>query len=138
MEIRKMRQEEISLIARHYEEIMKKQFKKIGEEPITEDRYKIILKKNFKDSCMFVLEDNGIKSFIWFIKKDGEINLEELFSIEKGRGYGNKLVRFLLDYSRKEKIKKINMDVHFKNKKALRFFKRFGFTERTIELSLEI
>ena len=138
MEIRKLRQEEIPFIARCYEEIMKEQFKKIEEEPITRDKYKIILKKNFRDSCMFVLEDNRIKSFIWFIKKNGEINIEELFSIEERRGYGKRLMNFLFDYSRKEKIKRINIDVHFKNKEALKFFKKFGFTERTIELSLDI
>ena len=88
---------------------------------------------------MFVFEEGGgIKAFIWFVKEEDEINLEELFSIKKGEGYGKKLMNFLIDYAKKEKIKKINGDIHFKNREALGFFKSLGFTERTIELSLDI
>jgi L-amino acid N-acyltransferase YncA len=136
--IRKLKQKEIPTIARYYEKIMKEQFEKIGERSITKERYKKILEENFKHSFMFVLENKGIKSFIWFIKKNNEINLEELFSTEKGKGYGKQLINFLLDYSKNEKIKRINIDVHFKNKEALNFFKKLGFSERTIELSLDI
>jgi len=45
---------------------------------------------------------------------------------------------FLLQKAKKLNVKKINLDVHFKNKKALKFFKKFGFTERTIELSKDL
>ena len=136
--IRKIKQEEISLIAENYENIMKEQFEKVGEEPITKDKYEKILKNNFRDSSMFVLEENGIKAFIWFIKEGDEIYLEEVFSIEKNKGYGSRLMNFLIDYAKKKKIKRINVDVHLKNKEALHFFKSLGFTERTIELSLDI
>ena len=117
---------------------MKEQFEKVGEEPITKDKYENVLKENFKDSSMFVLEEKEIKAFIWFVKEGDEINLEEIFSIEKRRGHGKRLINFLIDYAKNKKIKKINIDVHFRNNKALTFFKSFGFTERTIELSLDI
>lgn len=136
--IRKLKQEEISFIAENYDKIMKEQFEKVGEEPITRDQYEKILKKNFESSSMFVLEEKGIKAFIWFIKERNEINLEEVFSIERGKGYGRKLMDFLIEYAKNKKIKKINIDVHFRNKDALNFFKNLGFTERTIELSLDI
>jgi len=136
--IRILKPKEISFIAENYEKLMKKQFEKIGEKPITKKEYKEILKKNFKNSFMFVLEEKGVKGFVWFIREKDEINLEEIFSIEKGRGYGKELMDFLINYAKENKIRRINLDVHFKNKEALRFFKKFGFTERTIELSLDI
>ena len=136
--IRRLKQEEISFIAKNYERIMKEQFEKVGEETITKDKYENVLKENFKDSSMFVLEEKEIKAFIWFVKEGDEINLEEIFSIEKRRGHGKRLINFLIDYAKNKKIKKINIDVHFRNNKALTFFKSFGFTERTIELSLDI
>lgn len=136
--IRKLKQEEIPIIAKYFEKNMKNNFKDVGEAPITQKRYINILKENFGKSFMFVLDDKGIGAFLWFVKKGDEINLEEIFSIEKRRGCGKQLMNFLLDYSKKKKIKKINGDVHFKNKDAINFFKEFGFTERTIELSLEV
>ncbi len=136
--IRELTLGEIPFIAEHYEKIMKEQFRKVGEEPITKDKYEKILKKNFKNSSMFVFEENGIKAFIWFIKEENEINLEEIFSIEKNKGYGSRLMNFLIDYAKKKKIKRINGNVHFKNKEALHFFKSLGFTERTVELSFDI
>ena len=47
-------------------------------------------------------------------------------------------MNFLIDHAKKEKVKRINLDVHFKNKDALNFFRKIGFTERTIELSLDL
>lgn len=136
--IRKLNREEIPLIAKNYEIIMKEQFEKVGEEPITKDKYEKILKENFGSSSMLIFEENGIKAFMWFVKEEDEINLEEVFSIKRGKGYGKQIMAFLINYAKKEKIKRINIDVHFKNNEALNFFKKIGFTERTIELSLDI
>jgi len=96
------------------------------------------LKKHFKKSKMFILDIKGIKGFIWYFKEGKEYNLEELFVTEKGKGYGKLLTDFILKEAKKQKIKKINLDVHFKNKKAQNFFKKFGFSERTIEMSLDL
>ena len=68
--IRRLKQEEIPFIAENYKIIMKEQFEKVGEEPITKEKYKKILKENFENSFMFVLEEEGIKAFIWFFKEE--------------------------------------------------------------------
>ena len=136
--IRKLKREEIPIIAEGFEKFMREQFIKINEKPITKVEYEKILNKNIKTSNMLVLEEEKIKAFMWFIREKDEINLEEIFSFERAKGYGKQLLGFLLNYSKEEKIKRINIDVHFKNKNALTFFKKFGFTERTIELSLEL
>src|SRR3989338_4157216 len=70
----------------------------------------------------------GIYRDIWY----GLLSFAEIF------GTPLDISRFAEGYAKNKKIKKINIDVHFKNKNALDFFKKFGFTKRTIELSLDI
>lgn len=136
--IRQLKKEEIKKIAEYYEKEMFKEFGKIGEKPISKEEYEKRLKKSFNKDFMFVLEDDQIKGFIWFSKHKDEINLEEIFTIEKSKGCGWELIRFLIDFAKKEKIKRINLDVHFKNQRAISFFKKFYFSERTIEMSLDL
>lgn len=136
--IRKLKKEEIEKIAEHYEREMAQQFKKVGEEPISKNEYAKRLKSSYNKDNMFVLDENGLKGFLWFAECDSEINLEEIFVLEKDKGYGRKLIDFILKFARENKIKKLNLDVHFNNKEAISFFKKFGFTERTIEMSLDL
>ena len=110
----------------------------VGEKPLSKDDYAKILRSNYKKSSMYVLDTKGFKGFLWFVKKDNEINLEEIFVLEKNKGFGKELMGFLIDYAKKNKIKKINLDVHYRNKRAIDFFKLFGFTERTSEMSLDL
>jgi len=138
MKIRKASLNDLKQIAELYFSEMSKQFENVGEEPITTKEFEKRLKKHFKKSKMFVLDIEGIKGFIWYFKEGKEYNLEEIFVIEKGKGYGKLLMNHMLKEAKKQKIQKINLDVHFKNKKAQRFFKKFGFSERTIEMSLDL
>jgi GNAT superfamily N-acetyltransferase len=87
---------------------------------------------------MFVLDIEGLKGFIWYFKEGKEYNLEEIFVLEKDKGYGKLLMDFVLEEAKKQKIQKINLDVHFRNKTSQDFFKKFGFSERTIEMSLDL
>jgi|GEM_PF-2164035 len=138
--IRKAKKKELGRIAEMYEKIMAREFLRVGERPITEEEYRKILEKNYgkKTSFMFVLDEKGIKGFLWFVKKGKEINLEEIFVLEKRKGHGRKLLEFLIKKAEENKIKRINLDVHFKNKKAINFFKKFNFRPRTIEMSLDL
>lgn len=136
--IRKAYLEDLEKISKLYYSEMSKQFKAVDEDPISSKEFEKKLKKNFKKGHMFVLEINGIKGFIWYFKEGREYNLEEIFVVEKGKGYGKQLMRYLLEAAKKQKIQKLNLDVHFKNKKAQNFFRRFGFSERTIEMSFDL
>jgi len=136
--IRELKVGEIPFIAEHYARIMGPMFVAVGEDPISSARYVKILNEHFSSSKMFVFDDHGIKAFQWFMVEDDEMNLEELFSVEEGKGYGTKLFEFTIDYAKRHGIRMMNMDVHFMNDRALRFFKKFGFTELTIELSREL
>jgi len=138
MKIRKATKKDFKRIATIYEEEMFRQFKLIKEKPISAKKYVVILKNNLRKSKMFVLEDTKIKGFIWWLKENDEFNLEEIFITEKNRGYGKILMDFMKKQAKKEKIKKINLDVHFKNKKAQKFFEKMGFTKRTIEMSIDL
>ena len=136
--IRKASLKDLKQIANLYYSEMSKQFKDVGEKPITIKEFEKRLKKHFKKSKMFVLDIEGINGFIWYFKEDKEFNLEEIFVIEKGKDYDKLLMDFVLKEAKKRKIQKLNLDVHFKNKTAQNFFKKFGFSERTIEISLDL
>lgn len=136
--IRKACLKDLKQIAKLYVSEMSKHFKAIGETQIIAKKYEKVLRKNFDKSQMYILDINGIKGFLWYLKEGKEFNLEEIFVIEKGKGYGKLLMNYILEQARKKKIKKLNLDVHYKNKKAQEFFKHFGFSERTIEMSLDI
>jgi GNAT superfamily N-acetyltransferase len=123
-----------------YEKIMAREFLRVGERPITKKEYRKILEKNYgkKHSFMFVLDEKEIKGFLWFVKKGKEINLEEIFVLEKRKGHRRKLLDFLIKKAKENKIKRINLDVHFKNRKAINFFKKFNFRPKTMEMSLDL
>ncbi len=138
MKIKKATKNDLKEISILYERNMKKQFQLIGERVINSKEYVKILKKNLNKSKMLVLAKNSIEGFIWYVKKGNEFNLEEIFVKSKGKGYGRILIKHMLNDAKKSKIKKINGDIHFKNKNAINFFKKLGFTERTIEVSLDL
>jgi len=138
MKIRKTYKKDLKEISQLYNKIMSPIFLKVGEKPISSDKYFKILNKNLRNSFMFVLEGNGIKGFIWFTMKSKEYNLEEIFVLDKNMGYGKVLMNYLLKSAKKNKINKINLDVHQKNYQAINFFNKFRFTKRTIEMSREL
>lgn len=125
-------------IAELYYIQMSNQFRLVNEESISAQKYESILKKNFEKSEMYILFDVGIKGFLWYFKENDEYNLEEIFVLEKQKGYGKILMNFLIEEARRNKIRRINLDVHFKNKQAQNFFRRYNFSERTIEMSLDL
>ncbi|MCS7134731.1 MAG: GNAT family N-acetyltransferase, partial [Candidatus Pacearchaeota archaeon] len=124
LRIKKLSKEEIDEIARNYEQIMKKFFAQVREKPITAREYALLLRKSYKKSFMLVLTSKKILGFAWITKKGKEWTLEEIFVTEMRKGYGTKLMKFLLREARKKKVKKINLNVHVKNKKAIKFFKK--------------
>ena len=136
--IRKASLRELKQISDLYYTRMLKHFIDIREKPITQREFEKRLKSNFKKSKMFILGLNGIKSFTWFVKNGREYNLEEIFVTEENKGYGKLLMSYILKEAKKHKIKRINLDVHFRNKRAQDFFRKFGFSERTIEMSLDL
>ena len=136
--IRKASLKDLKQIADLYYSEMSKQFTDVGEDPITAKEFENRLRKHFEKSKMLVLDIEGIKGFIWYAQEEKEYNLEEIFVTEKGKGYGKLLMEFVLREAKKQKIQKLNLDVHFKNRTAQDFFKKFGFSERTIEMSLDL
>lgn len=139
MKIGKAKKSYLKEVSEMYEDEMKDKFEDVNEKPISSSDYFKILQRNFGKSEMFVLKDRDlIKGFIWWKKSNGEINLEEVFVKEKMKGHGKLLLDFLVGKARKSKVKKINLDVHFNNAQGIEFFRKAGFSERTIEMSLDV
>jgi ribosomal-protein-alanine N-acetyltransferase len=108
------------------------------EEPMLADKYLKLLKANAKKSKMFVLDENGIRGFMWYEKDNGELNLEDIFVVERGKGYGRKLINHLLCEAKKGKVTKINLDVNTKNLRAISFFKKLGFSTNSLGMSMNL
>lgn len=138
LKIKKLSKQEINEIAENYSRIMKKFFAQVREKPITAKEYALLLRKNYKKSFMLVLTSKKILGFAWILKRGKEWTLEEIFVTEKGKGYGTKLMKFLLKEARKKGIRRINLSVHVNNRRAIRFFKKFGFNKKAIEMSKDL
>lgn len=138
LKIKKISKKEIDEIAKNYEQIMKKFFIQVKERPITAKEYALLLRKSYKKSFMIVLTSKKILGFAWITKKGKEWTLEEIFVVERGKGYGTKLMKYLLKEARKRKIKKIKLNVHKENKEAIKFFKKFGFVEKELIMVKEV
>ena len=139
MILRKPSKEELTAIARIIHKNMKNLFIAIREKPVSVTKLKNKLLKNYSRQKMLVLENNNkIKGFIWYYTKKREFYLDEIVVIEKGADYGTVLMNHLINEAKRTKIKRINLDVHYKNICAQEFFKKFKFTNRTIEMNLDI
>jgi len=87
--------------------------------------------KDKKDKIFVAVVDNNIVGFIIFheyewINKNGFI--DELFVDKKfrGGGIGGELVRHIVDYFKKRKIKEVELLANTKSK-AMKFYKKMGF-----------
>jgi L-amino acid N-acyltransferase YncA len=138
--IRELKREEINEIALLYENSISRKFKQSGKKPVDLKNYEKVLRKGFQKKHMFVfIEDHqGINGFLWFDRKDRQLILEELMVTDKNKGYGKQLIQFMVDFAKKENIKKISLDVNLSDKGEIKFFEKFGFKEKAIEMSLDI
>lgn len=77
-------------------------------------------------------KNNFIGYIIYDILKEGGRKYCLIYGIHlskevRGKGIGSKLMKKVLEEMRNKKVKKIVLDVSKKNKKAQKFYKKFGF-----------
>ena len=138
MKIRKLEKNEIDKVAFLCEEKMRSFVEEVGESVSVEEYKKRILDNYDLHKMSVLLDGNDIKGCLWFNIEENEINLEEIVVEENNQGLGKFLTKYVLDYARENNKSKINLNVHVGNNRAKKFFKKFDFIERTIEMSLEI
>ena len=76
-----------------------------------------------------------------FYRKDGiYAELENMFIEKEFRslGIGNKIVKLFIEWCRKKKVNHINVTASFQNKKALKFYRRYGFNDYDAKLDLKL
>ena len=84
----------------------------------------------------YVIEnERGIVAFGWLDQFDGmrshviEISHIAVLPPEQGKGTGKKLFGFLLKKAKSRKARRIQLIAEVDNKKALAFYKKFGFVK---------
>ena len=83
----------------------------------------------FKNIRLFIVDilDHFVLSDI----KKGDLYLAELaiFENQRSKGYGSKIINDVIDYARKNKYKRVTLDVDFRNPKAKVLYEKIGFRE---------
>lgn len=100
--------------------------------------------KNKKVNFLVAEADNKIvgcgfgeirKNVKWALNKEyGYIGLMYVERNFRGRGIGNLIVKNLIKWLKKKKIKDIRLQVYAKNKKALHTYQKYGFKDFVIEM----
>ena len=109
---------------------------------------KVFLEHEEKNEFDLVLlkDSEPVAGAILVPEEDGVLTMEWLFSVEKGKGFGKKLVRYSLDLARAKGVKRLRAEVMMLSPESLKFFtsmgfefERFGFPdpETKKEISLE-
>ena len=78
---------------------------------------------------------------IEFYRKDGiYAELENMFIEEKFRnlGIGGKLIWVFIEWCKEKKVDHINVTASFQNKKALEFYRKYGFDNYDTKLDLKL
>lgn len=73
------------------------------------------------------------------LKKDsGEIGRLCIGRGYRNRGIGKELMKYLIDFLRKKKVRLVESFCYTKNKPSLRLHEKFGFVKEAYKLSLEL
>jgi len=115
-----------------------KYFRKISSEkiPITKAKLKKEFSKRINDKEVFLyfLENNGkilgyLDFNIWKKLHTPTSYLNDLVIKEgfRGKGYGKKLTKWFISFSKKKCVKRIGLGIRIENKRALRLYKKLGF-----------
>ena len=63
------------------------------------------------------------------VADEGEIERVAVHPDSRRRGYGRKLMEFMVDYSRRKGVRDMTLDVRVNNEKAINLYESCGFTE---------
>ncbi len=93
------------------------------------EKYKSYMFDSFKPKNCFIIEDDKLIGFVYFGIMGNKLDIWSI-QIKKslwGKGFGKKLMKYILDFAVKKKLKKVVLEVNKNNNKAIRFYERLGF-----------
>lgn len=108
-----------------------------------EKKYNSLLKYIENDNCIFIggYKKNELIGMLWaYIIENRKIHIS-YFYVEKdfqNKGIGTLLIEELIKIIKAKKILCIELNVEVQNKKALNFYKRFSFVEKSIKMELNL
>ncbi|ERJ13381.1 ribosomal protein S18-alanine N-acetyltransferase [Haloplasma contractile] len=69
---------------------------------------------------------------IWHVFEDIQILTIGICPSLQGRGFGNQLMLFLLDYAKMHAVERLSLEVRLSNQVAIQFYEKFGFKKEAI------
>ena len=109
--------------------------KKLDEENMKEiiesynKKYSQVMYDSFNPNKCFIIEEDKPIGFAYFKTTKNKINIWSIQIVKnsQGKGYGRKLIEYITDFAKDKKLKKIILEVHINNKRAINFYEKFGF-----------
>ena len=88
--------------------------------------------ETFEPKRCFILEENNLPiGFAYFHTPRNKLDIWSI-QIKKdsqGREYGQRLMKHIIDFAKFKKLKKVVLEAHKTNTKALNFYRKYGFKE---------
>ncbi|MFP2995572.1 GNAT family N-acetyltransferase [Spongiivirga sp. MCCC 1A20706] len=129
--------------------LSKQTFKDAFEIHNNPDDFKMYIENAFNETNMkgqlenlathfyFVLYNNKVIGYFKLNEKgaQSDLNLENTIELERiyvikqaqGQGFGTKILDYIIDYSKSQKIEKVWLGVWEKNEAAIKLYERYGF-----------
>lgn len=103
--------------------------KKCFSIPWTREAFAMEIKKNKLSRYIVVQEDHQVVAYggMWMILDEAHITNIAVHPEYRGKGYGKRIVKALIDRAREEGIFKITLEVRKSNEAALNLYKKYGF-----------
>lgn len=117
-------------------------FKKLGILEI-ERKYNLLLQYIKNDNCIFMgsYKKNKLIGILWAYTIESEKIHISYFYVDKefqNKGIGTIFIKELIKIIKLKNIKYIELNVEIQNEKALNFYKKFSFIEKSIKMELTL
>lgn len=124
MKIRFATLKDLKFVKELDEKNMKSIIESLGE------KYGSCMFEKFNSKRCFIIESNKKPiGFAYFQIPENKLNIWNI-QIDKNfqrKGYGKKLMEYLIKYARKKKLKKVILEAHASNKQAIDFYEKIKF-----------
>ena len=109
-----------------------KNLDKENMEPVIESlggKYQGYMLDSFNPQKCFIIENGKPIGFAYFRIPGNKLEIQSIQIKEQfhGKGYGQKLMNHIINFAREKRLKKITLEAHKFNKKAIRFYENFEF-----------
>ena len=99
------------------------------------EKYQDNMFDSFKLSKCFIIEINGPVGFVYFSTTKSKVHILSMKVLKnyQRKEFGKKLMDCIVNFAKEKKLKKIILEAHDSNKKAINFYNKLGFKKTKIK-----